>query len=129
LKGLRVLVVEDELDARELLNLALTQGGAEVRAAASVADALEMLDEWMPDVLVSDIGMPVEDGYDLIGQVRAREPERGGLLPALALTGYASTEDAKRARAAGFQMHMSKPIGLAELIAVVANLAGRAGKV
>ena len=129
LKGLRVLAVDDNKDARELLSLALTHSGAEVRAAASVAAALDTLDQWQPDVLVSDIGMPGEDGYALIRKVRAGAPQRGGLIPALALTGYASAEDAARARAAGFQTHMPKPINLAELVAGVANLAKRAEEV
>jgi len=105
--------------------LALTHGGAEVRTAATVRAALETLDGWTPDVLVSDIGMPGEDGYELIRKVRAREPERGGQIPAVALTGYASADDAARSLAAGFQRHMSKPIDLAELIAVAARLAGQ----
>jgi len=129
LKGLRVLAVDDNKDARELLTLALTHSGAEVRAAASVAAALDTLDQWQPDVLVSDIGMPGEDGYALIRKVRARAPQRGGLIPALALTGYASAEDAARALAAGFQTYMPKPINLAELVAGVANLAKRAEEV
>jgi PAS domain S-box-containing protein len=125
LSGLRVLVVDDEPDARELLTLALTHGGAEVRAAASVAAALETLDRWTPDVLVSDIGMPGEDGYRLIQVVRERAPERGRDIPSLALTGYATAADAARALAAGFQTHLPKPIELAELIATVASLAGQ----
>lgn len=86
-----------ELDARELLMLALTLGGAEVRVAATVGAALNILDEWRADVLVSDIGMPNEDGYEFIRKVRARKPKRGGRAPALALTGYASIEDNARA--------------------------------
>ena len=123
LKGLRVLVIDDESDARELLTLALTQSGAQVKAAATVREGLDMLEEWKPDVLVSDIGMPSEDGYDLIRSVRALESEKGGRVPALALTGYASAEDALRARHAGFQTHMSKPVAPSDLVRAVANLA------
>jgi PAS domain S-box-containing protein len=122
LAGLRVLVIDDEPDARELLTLTLTQSGAEVRATATVNAALEMLGHWKPDVLVSDIGMPGEDGYDLIRTVRALESERGGTIPALALTGFASQEDAERAHLAGYQAHMPKPVSPADLIDRVASL-------
>lgn len=122
LANLRVLVVDDELDARELLTLALTHRGAEVRVAASVSAALEIISQWKPDVLVSDIGMPSEDGYELIKRVRALGPERGGTIPAIALTGYASEEDAAHARLAGFELHLAKPVSPSELVANVANL-------
>jgi PAS domain S-box-containing protein len=125
LKGLAVLLVEDEEDARELLTIALRQSGAEVRAAANVRAALKILNQWQPDVLVSDIGMPGEDGYQLIKKVRARGAKRGGRIPALAVTGYASTDDADRARAAGFEMHVPKPVVLSELVAKVASLVER----
>jgi len=128
LNGLAVLVVDDEPDARELLSLALRQSGAEVRTAATVRAALEILDHWKPNVLVSDIGMPGEDGYEFMKIVRAREPKFGGLIPSLAVTGYASSDDAERARAAGYRMHMPKPVELSELVARVANLAERDGK-
>jgi two-component system, chemotaxis family, CheB/CheR fusion protein len=126
LAGLRVLVVDDEPDARELLSLALTHSGAEVRASATASEALEILDQWKPDVLVSDIGMPSEDGYSLIRKVRARDSKHNGLIPALALTGYASTDDAARALAAGYQTHMPKPVAPRELVAAVASLAMKA---
>ena len=126
LADLRVLVVDDELDARELLTLALTQSGAEVKVAASVNAALEIMNLWKPDVLVSDIGMPTEDGYDLIRRVRALGPESGGTIPAVALTGYASEEDAARARVAGFHLHLAKPVSPGELVANVANLVMKA---
>ncbi len=122
LQGLRVLVIDDEEDARELLTLALTQSGAEVRTAATVRSALHILDQWKPNVLVSDIGMPGEDGYDLIRTVRALESERGGTIPALALTGYASAEDAARARVAGYEKHMAKPVAPGDLVGAVASL-------
>jgi PAS domain S-box-containing protein len=126
LQGVRVLVVDDEPDARELLTIALTQSRADVRAVSTVREALEVLDQWKPDVLISDIGMPGEDGYDLIRKVRALEAERGETVPAVALTGYASDEDAARARIAGFQLHMPKPVSPHDLVAAVASLALKA---
>jgi len=122
LKGLRVLVIDDEEDARELLTIALTQSGAEVRTAATVPAALDILDQWKPNVMVSDIGMPGQDGYDLIRTVRALEPEKGGTIPAVALTGYASAEDAARARTAGYETHMAKPVAPSDLVVAVARL-------
>jgi len=125
LKGLRVLVVDDEEDARELLTTALTQSGAEVRTAATVRAALDILDQWKPNVLVSDIGMPGQDGYDLIKTVRALEPEKGGTIPAVALTGYASAEDAARTRLAGYETHMAKPVAPSDLVVAVASLVAK----
>ncbi|MBO0860257.1 MAG: PAS domain S-box protein [Chloracidobacterium sp.] len=125
LLDLRVLLVDDELEARELLGQILRDYEADVRPCASAAEALQALDEWRPDILVSDIGMPVEDGYELIRKIRAREPERCGLIPAVALTAYARAEDAKRAIKAGYQAHVSKPVEPGELATAVANLAGR----
>jgi signal transduction histidine kinase/ActR/RegA family two-component response regulator len=122
LEGLRVLVIDDEEDARELLNIALTQSGAEVRTAATVRAALEILTQWKPHALVSDIGMPGEDGYDLIRTVRALEYDKGGSTPALALTGYASAEDAARTRLAGYQTHLAKPVAPGDLVLAVASL-------
>ena len=125
LRDLRVLLVDDEQDARDLLSQMLTDYGAEVKTCASAAEALRTLDEWRPDALVSDIGMPREDGYDLLRKIRAREPERGGRIPALALTAYARAEDARRALAVGYQMHIPKPVEPALLAAAVASLTGR----
>jgi signal transduction histidine kinase len=125
LGGVRVLVVEDEEDTRELLIASLRQCGADVTAAASVAEALESLDRSLPDVLVSDLAMPGEDGYSLIRKVRARGPEAGGKIPAAALTAYARAEDRVRALASGFQRHLPKPVDPADLIGMVASLAGR----
>jgi len=125
LYDLRVLLVDDEPDARNLLGLILTSYEAEVRDCASAAEAIRILDEWRPDVLVSDIGMPFEDGYELMRKVRAREPERCGLIPALALTAYARAEDARRALEAGYQTHVPKPVEPAELAMAVASLVGR----
>ncbi|HZS04313.1 MAG TPA: PAS domain S-box protein [Blastocatellia bacterium] len=127
LTGVRALVVDDEAEARELLQTVLRQCRAEVRAAGSVREALEMLRDWDPDILISDIGMPMEDGYALIRQVRALSHKEGGSIPAVALTAYARSEDRLRALTAGFQMHVAKPVDPTELAAVVASLTGRIG--
>jgi PAS domain S-box-containing protein len=126
LEGLRVLLVEDEPDSREMLVAVLTRCRAEVRAVSNAADALSQLESWLPDVLISDIEMPGEDGYTLIRKVRSLPPERGGKIPAAALTAYARAEDRMRALLAGFQLHVPKPVEPAELAAVVASLSGRA---
>jgi PAS domain S-box-containing protein len=123
LKGIRVLVVDDEPDARETLQQILEHCDGEVRVADSAAEALRMLEDWRPDVLLSDIGMPGEDGYELIRRVRQLPPERGGRTPAAALTAFARAEDRRRALLAGFQMHVAKPVDIQELAAVVASLA------
>jgi signal transduction histidine kinase len=125
LKDVRVLVVEDEADTRDLLVTALEQCGAAVAAFASVAEGLAELDRAVPDVLVSDIGVPFEDGYSLIRKVRERKPADGGAVPAAALTAYARPEDRLRALEAGFQTHLAKPVDPSELVATVARLAGR----
>jgi two-component system, chemotaxis family, CheB/CheR fusion protein len=122
LKGVRVLVVDDEPDARELLTIALAYGGAEVKASTTAREALDVLDQWNPDVLVSDIGMPGQDGYELIRKVRVLERESSRTIPAIALTGYASNDDAARARKAGYDLHIPKPVSPRELVATVANL-------
>src|SRR5436190_1683954 len=110
LKDVTVLVVADDSDARDLLTIALKQSGADVRSANNVRAALKILDQWKPDVLISDIGMPGVDGYAFMRKVRARKPERGGRIPALAVTGYAGVDDAERALKAGNQTHMPKPV-------------------
>jgi CheY-like chemotaxis protein len=125
LRDLRVLLVDDEQEARNLLGLILSSYEAEVRECASAAEAIQLLDEWRPDVLVSDIGMPVEDGYDLIRKIRVREPDRGGLISALALTAYARAEDAQRAIEAGYHAHVPKPVEPGELAKAVASLAAQ----
>ncbi|HEU0184156.1 MAG TPA: response regulator [Blastocatellia bacterium] len=109
-------------EARDLLTEMLTQHGAEVIACASAAEALDEIERRRPSVLVSDISMPDEDGYALIRKLRALRPERGGNIPAIALTGHARCEDRMRALAAGYQTHVSKPVDAAELIVVIANL-------
>jgi signal transduction histidine kinase/ActR/RegA family two-component response regulator len=127
LDGIRVLVVDDEASTNEAVQALLMSCGAEVRVASSAAEALAVLDGWEPDVLLSDIAMPGEDGYELIRKVRERDAVRGGRLPAVALTAYAKIEDRVSILAAGFQMYLSKPTDPAELVAVVASLASRRG--
>ncbi len=122
LSGLRVLVVDDEFDARVLLTTMLERSGAQVLAVGSAREVLESLETWKPDVLIADIGMPVEDGYTLIRKVRALPRERGGQTPALALTAYARTEDRIRALSEGYQMHLAKPVDRVELATVVTSL-------
>ncbi|MGE0131028.1 MAG: PAS domain S-box protein [Blastocatellales bacterium] len=124
LGGVRVLLVEDNPETLDMLKFVFEDCGAEVIAAASAAEALEALERFRPDALVSDIAMPDQDGYDLIREVRSRGPERGGKIPAVAVTAYARAEDRVRALASGFQMHVSKPVAPDELIAVVASLTG-----
>jgi PAS domain S-box-containing protein len=125
LDGLRVLIVDDEEDARELVSVMLTKSGAAMKCASSSTEAMEIIESWRPDVLIADIGMPVEDGYGLIKRVRALPRDSGGQTPALALTAYARTEDRVRALSAGYQVHLSKPVDRVELAAVVARLAER----
>jgi CheY-like chemotaxis protein len=123
LKGVRVLLVDDEADSREFLVAALEECEAKVFGVASASSALEAVSQFKPDVLVSDIGMPLEDGYSLIRKLRQLSAEQGGEIPAIALTAYARAEDRMKAIAAGFQMHISKPVEPAELVTVVASLA------
>ncbi len=125
LKGLRVLVVDDEPDARQLITTVLEQYGAQVMAVASAFEALLAVPQFHPDILVSDIGMPQEDGYALIRKLRTLSQEQGGRIPAVALTAYARAEDRTQALLAGFQLHVPKPVNPTELAAVVANLTGR----
>jgi PAS domain S-box-containing protein len=127
LSGLKVLVVDDEADARELIRRVLTGCGAEVITASSAAEALTLLDG--SDVMLSDIGMPEVDGYELLRRVRAMPAVRGGKIPAIALTAFARTEDRTRALMAGYQVHISKPVSPPELIASVASVTGRTGEV
>jgi CheY-like chemotaxis protein len=125
LGGLKVLVVDDEPDARQLIRRVLEACKAEVALATSAAEALELLGPFCPDVILSDIGMSERDGYDLIRRVRANYSAKQ--IPAAALTAFARTEDRKRALLAGFQTHIAKPVDPAELMAAVASLAGRTG--
>lgn len=121
LHGTRVLVTEDDDDTRELLKTVLEQNGAQVAAAESADEALQMLDRFKPDVLVCDLGLPRMDGYTLMRTIRAR----GGRAPAVALTGYVAREDRERALAAGYQTHLAKPVEPNELTREVARLAER----
>jgi len=127
LDGLRVLVVDDEADARDLLVIRLQQYGAEVIAAASVDAAMEALSqpESRPDAIVSDIAMPGEDGYSLIRRVRSLEIEEIKRIPAIALTAYSRTKDRTQALSAGFQMHVPKPVNAAELAHAIVSIIGR----
>lgn len=127
LGGVRVLVVDDDLDAREVLATLLGAAGADVRTAPSTADALAELQAWWPAVLLSDIGMPGDDGYVLIRAVRALASALGSRLGTAAVTAHASSEDRVRALAAGFQAHVAKPVDPEDLIAVVAQLAQSSG--
>jgi signal transduction histidine kinase/CheY-like chemotaxis protein len=123
LRGMRLLLVDDEQDARDLMSTTLETYGATVQTAASVREAMEIFEHHPPDVLVSDIGMPFEDGYSLIKQIRRRTPAKGGMVPAVALTAYASPGDRLAALAAGFQAHVSKPYEPSELATLVERLA------
>jgi PAS domain S-box-containing protein len=124
LVNLQLLVVDDDDDTREFLIALLEEEGAMVRSASSVAEALAELESSWPDVLLSDIGMPGADGYELIARVREMEVLRGGMMPAIALTAYARESERQQALEAGFQMHLSKPVEVPQLIAGIANLAG-----
>ncbi len=118
----RVLLVDDEKDARELVREILHRSNADVSAAASVREALEHLAGGIPDILVCDLAMPVEDGYSLIRRLRQLPPDHGGQIPAIALTAYARDEDRIRALTAGFQMHLTKPVEPRQLIEAIAHL-------
>jgi two-component system CheB/CheR fusion protein len=123
-EGLRVLVVDDESEARELLSLMFEQRGAKVRAVASSAEALQLLKSWRPEVLIADIGMPDMDGYQLIRQIRALPKNNGRQIPAVAVTAYASEGDRQRALEAGYHSHIAKPFPPERLMAAVARLVG-----
>jgi CheY-like chemotaxis protein len=125
LQGLRILVVDDETDARTLLTMMLEKCGAQVVAVGSSREGLESVETWRPDVLIADIGMPIEDGYGLIRKVRKLPKKKGGQTPALALTAYARTEDRVRALSEGYQVHLAKPVDRFELAAVVSSLGHR----
>jgi CheY-like chemotaxis protein len=125
LDGLRLLIVDDEADVRELLRALLTHYGAEVTAVVSAREALEAVERLNPDMLISDIGMPVEDGYALIRKLRTQEASGSRKLPAIALTAYAREEDSILALEAGFQKHLPKPVESAELVKIIAQMANR----
>ncbi|HXD34931.1 MAG TPA: PAS domain S-box protein [Pyrinomonadaceae bacterium] len=125
LDGTTILVVDDELDTRELLKAGLENCGAQVTLAGSAAEAFDALESQIPAVIISDIGMPGEDGYDLIRKLRSMPADKGGNVPAIALTAYARVEDRLRALRSGYQMHVPKPVELAELVAVADSLVKR----
>ncbi|PPS44782.1 PAS domain S-box protein [Chroococcidiopsis sp. TS-821] len=125
LDGARILVVDDEADTREFLTFMLAQYGAEAIAVNSAAAAIERLQSFYPDVVLSDIGMPNEDGYSLIRRIQVLAASQGRQIPAIALTAYAREEDRQAAQSAGFQLHMSKPINPSELVSAIARLIGR----
>jgi PAS domain S-box-containing protein len=122
LKGLRVLVVDDDMDTREWLTTVLEGNGIAVTSVGSAEQAMAALERWRPDLLISDIGMPGEDGYVMIRKLRALEAERGGLTPAAALTAYAGDEARRLSLSAGFQVHLSKPIDPSDLVSAIRNL-------
>jgi PAS domain S-box-containing protein len=123
LRGVRILVVDDDGDSREVLATLLSLQGAETKLAATVREALTVWDDWNPDVLVSDIGLPIEDGYDLIRAVRMREANAGLHVPAIALTGYAGVDDGERALSEGYELHLAKPVDPKQLISLISGLA------
>ncbi|HVE59204.1 MAG TPA: ATP-binding protein [Pyrinomonadaceae bacterium] len=123
--GIKVLLVEDNDDSREMLAVLFAQADLDITAVASVAEALKAIEQVKPDILISDIGMPEEDGYDLIRKVRLLSPANGGRIPAIALTGYASLQDRDRALQAGYQEHLSKPVDIEELFELVKNILDR----
>jgi CheY-like chemotaxis protein len=125
LDGLLVLIVDDEPDTREMLKAGLVRCGAEIVAAASATEAFAAINGELPDLLISDVGMPEVDGYELIRRLRKLPPHQGGKIPAIALTAYARVEDRMQALRAGYQMHVPKPVDLAELVAVASSLVKR----
>jgi CheY-like chemotaxis protein len=125
LRGVRVLVVDDGEDVREVVSAVLAQYGAEVKAVGTAGEALDLMAGFVPHVLVSEVEMRGETGFSLIQKVRALPEDHGGLVPAAALSAYGRTDDRVQALLAGFQIHLPKPVQPTELVAVVASLAGR----
>jgi CheY-like chemotaxis protein len=125
LDGVRVLLVDDDRDAVGVTEAILAGAGAEVRSCLGAVDVPEILRQWRPDVLVSDIEMPGEDGYSLIQKVRSLTPEEGGRTPAVALTAYGRLQDRQRALAAGYSMHVPKPVDPGEFTAIIAGILAR----
>jgi len=122
LQGMRILLVEDMEDSREMVTAILSRQGAQVQEAGSAKEAMLVLERWLPDVIVCDIGMPTEDGYSFIGRVRALPADVGGKIPAIALTAYGRLEDRIKALSSGFQNHIVKPPDPAELVASIVSL-------
>jgi signal transduction histidine kinase/ActR/RegA family two-component response regulator len=125
LKQIRVLAIDDQLDTLQVIRRVLTRAGAEVQTAESAADAWSFLETWHPDIILSDIGMPGEDGYTLIRRVRRKATENGGQIPAIALTAFAKQEDYQRAIQAGFDDHLAKPVDANLLTSKLADLVRR----
>jgi CheY-like chemotaxis protein len=125
LKGMRILVVDDEEDSRDLVSAILKRCGGTVKCCKSAAEALKTFRAWKPDILVSDIGMPVEDGYSLIQKLRKQRLKLAREIPAIALTAYATEDDRARVLSAGFQFHIAKPIEPEILVKSIAGAAGR----
>jgi CheY-like chemotaxis protein len=126
LDGLRIVAVDDDPDTRDLVRAVLEERRAAVSTAASATEGLSLVQELVPDVLVTDIGMPGETGFDLLRAIRALPADRGGGIPAIALTAFARQEDRSRALAAGFSAHVAKPVEPIELVLIVADIARRA---
>jgi signal transduction histidine kinase/DNA-binding response OmpR family regulator len=122
LDGLRILIVDDDADTCEMLTFALNQWGAQAQASGSVSEAFSSLSEWQPDILLTDINMPGEDGYALISKVRSLTPEKIASIPAIALTALARPEDSEQAISAGFQLHFAKPVDTQKLAEAIVNL-------
>ena len=127
LSGIKVLAVDDDADARDLVVFLLENCGASVTAVSNASEALAVLTQSVPDLLLSDIGMPDTNGYLLLQQVRALPPEQGGLVPAIALTAYAGEIDYQQALAAGFQRHLSKPLDAHKLVQAISEVLDRSG--
>ena len=125
LNGVRILVIDDDISNRELFDIMLKSGGADVRLAQSAAEGRQILSEFKPDILISDISMPIEDGYSLIRKIRNIDADHGGTIPAIALTAYAAADDIRRAIDAGFSAHVSKPVEKATLFQAIARLLNR----
>jgi len=125
LKGLRILVVDDEGDSRDLVRAILTRYGSEVNCCESSAEALKAVRDWKPDLLISDIGMPTEDGFTLIRKIRKMKSKQARETPAVALTAYVTREDRESALTAGFQLHIAKPIEPSALVMSIASVTGR----
>jgi CheY-like chemotaxis protein len=123
--GVRVLVVEDDPETRDVVAAILDRGGFSYRVATRAGEAMSVLDDWLPDVIVSDIGMPNVDGYEFMRQLRARPPHLGGVIPALALTAYARAADREQALSTGYQAHVTKPVDPVDLIRAITELTAR----
>jgi len=128
LAGISILVVDDEIDAREMICTILEGHGSQVCVCSSVAEAMKALDTFRPNIILSDIGMPAGDGYSFIRRLRDAKDTDYGEVPAIALTAYAAHEDRVRSLAAGFQMHINKPLEPAELVSAIRHLVGRQEK-